>query len=302
MNIAPAHEPTDGFISTPEGQIHYLDWGGSGRPVHFLHGNGFCAGTYTPFLNFLTADFRIYASDVRGHGQSNFHGLRRIHHWEIFADDLKDVVENVMVPPVTGIGHSLGAVTTFIAAAKYPDLFNGLVLIDPVIFTRSRLWFIAAMKTLGLQGNLPLVRSTRKRMRVFTNKQSAFKRWTAGKGIFKSWSTEFILAYLECGLLEKDEDTAILKCDPELEAQIFESVPLNIWSFAKRICCPVLAVKGASSDAFVSSAARRLKTMIQDFELVDIPQSGHFVPMEQPQACACEIIAFLNRLSIAGIK
>ena len=102
--------------------------------------------------------------------------------------------------------------------------------------------------------------------------------------------------------LSEDERGISLKCDPELEAQIFESVPLNIWSFAKRICCLVLAVKCASSDAFVSSAARRLKTMIQDFELVEIPQSGHFVPMEQPQACACEIIAFLNRLSIAGIK
>ncbi len=296
MNNTPMKEPTDGFVSTPDGQIHYLDWGGSGRQVHFLHGNGFCAGTYTPFLKFLTADFRLFASDVRGHGQSNFHGLRRIHHWEIFADDLKLVIERVMSPPVTGMGHSLGAVTTFIAAAKYPELFTDIILIDPVIFSKRRLWLIAMMKNLGLRGNMPLVRSARQRKKVFTDKQSALKRFSAGRGIFKSWSKEFIEAYLECGLLEKDAESATLKCDPELEAQIFESVPLNVWSYVNKISCPVLALRGAASDTFVPAAARKLQAMVQNFELVEIPRSGHFVPMEQPRACSRAINAFMERL------
>lgn len=297
MITAREQEPTDGFVATPDGQIHYLDWGGKGRQVHFLHGNGFCAGTYTPFLKYLTTEFRIFASDVRGHGQSNFHGLPRIHHWDIFADDLKHVIEKTMSPPVTGMGHSLGAVTTFIAAAQYPELFTDIVLIDPVIFPKRRLWLIALIKILGLRGTLPLVRSARRRKRVFTDKQSALNRFAAGRGVFKSWSKAFIEAYLECGLLEKDAQSAILKCDPELEARIFESVPLNVWSYAKKISCPVLAVRGAASDTFVPSAARKLQTMVRDVHLAEIPRSGHFVPMEQPLACAREIKAFLDRLS-----
>lgn len=299
MNITPTKEPTDGFVSTPDGQIHYLDWGGSGHQVHFLHGNGFCAGTYTPFLKFLMADFRLFASDVRGHGQSNFHGLRRIRHWEIFADDLKHVIENAMSPPVTGMGHSLGAVTTLIAAAKFPELFTDLILIDPVIFSKERLWLIAMMKNLGLRGKLPMVRSARKRKKVFTDKQSALKRFAAGRGVFKSWSKEFIEAYLDCGLLKKDAESAILKCDPELEAQIYESVPLNVWSYAKKISCPVLAIRGASSDTFVPAAARKLQALVLGFKLVEIPRSGHFVTMEQPWACSRAIKAFLDRLQIA---
>ena len=292
-----AREPKDGFVTTPEGQIHFLDWEGRGPQIHFLHGNGFCAGTYTPFLKFLTADFRLFASDVRGHGQSNFHGLRRIHHWEIFADDLKHVIEKVMVPPVTGMGHSLGAVTTFIAAAKFPDLFANLILIDPVIFPKKRLWLIAMMKRLGLRGNLPMVRSTRQRKKVFTDKQSALRRFANGKGIFKSWSKEFIEAYLECGLLEKDQESAVLKCDPELEAQIFESVPLNIWSYARKVSCPVLAIRGAASNTFIPAAVRKLQAMIPNFNLVEISQSGHFVPMEYPQVCSQAIKEFLDRRS-----
>ena len=32
-----------------------------------------------------------------------------------------------------------------------------------------------------------------------------------------------------------------------------------------------------------------------EFELQEIPRSGHFVPMEQPQACARVILTFLQK-------
>ncbi len=95
------------------------------------------------------------------------------------------------------------------------------------------------MKILGLRSAIRPARMARRRKRIFKDKQTALRRFAEGRGIFKSWSKDFIEAYLECGLLEKDTHSAILKCDPELEAQIFESVPLNVWSYLKKIPCPV---------------------------------------------------------------
>ena len=100
---------------------------------------------------------------------------------------------------------------------------------------------------------------------------------------FIIWSKEFVHAYLECGLFEKDSETAVLRCNPELEAQIFESVPIGIWRYAKKISCPVLALRGELSDTFFDDAAERLKGRISDYELKTIPNSGHFIPMEKPQ-------------------
>ena len=200
-----------------------------------------------------------------------------------------------MSPPIIGIGHSLGAVTTYIAAAQNPHLFSGIVLIDPVILPRRLLWLLAAMRLLGLRGNLPLAKMARRRRRIFKGKQEALRLFAAGRGIFKSWSKEFVHAYLECGLLEKDEKTAVLKCDPELEAQIFESIPLNVWRYAKKIRCPVLAIRGELSDIFFADAAERLKGIIADYELQTIPHSGHFPPMEKPQESAHLILDFIDR-------
>ena len=288
-------EPTEHYLNLPDGRIHYLDWGGNGLPVHFLHGNGFCAGTYTPFIRYLIGDLHILASDVRGHGGSDQPGVDRIRHWDIFAEDLKDLVEQKMSAPVVGIGHSLGAVATYIAAAQYPHLFNAIILIDPVILPHRMLWLLAALKLLGLRGVIPLAKMARRRRRLFKGKQEALKLFAAGRGIFKNWSKEFVQAYLECGLLEKDEKTAVLNCDPELEAQIFESIPLNVWQYAKKIRCPVLAIRGELSDIFVADVAERLKGRIADYELQTVSRTGHFPSMEKPQESAHLILDFVNR-------
>lgn len=292
-------EPIENYLDTPDGKIHYLDWGGSGPQVHLLHANGFCAGTYSPFVRHLIDDLHIVASDLRGHGDSDQPNLKRVYNWHIFADDLKILIEQTMSPPIIGMGHSLGAVTTYIAAAKYPRLFSAIILIDPSILPRRRLWWFAALKMIGLAGNRQLAQSARRRRKTFQGKSEALKRFTSGHGIFKSWSKEFIEAYLECGLLEKDSETAVLKCDPELEAQIFESVPHDVWRYAKKISCPVLAIRGEHSDVFTADSAGRLKHIISDYELATIPDAGHFVPMGKPEQCARVITEFINR-KIAG--
>ena len=295
MNAPEYIEPIENYLDTVDGKIHYLDWGGSGPQVHLLHANGFCAGTYSPFVKHLIDYLHVIASDVRGHGGSDHRKIERIRNYDLFAEDLKNLIEHCMSPPIIGMGHSMGAVTTYITAAKYPRLFSGIILIDPSILPRRTLWGMAVMKLVGLGGNIPLAKLARRRKKIFQSKQEALQRFSSGRGIFKAWSHEFVEAYLECGLLEKDSATAILKCDPELEAQIFESVPLNVWRYAKKIACPVLAIRGEHSEVFTAESAGRLKYAISDCELATIPDAGHFVPMGKPQKCARVITEFIHR-------
>ncbi len=294
MNAPLLLEPVEGHLEVPGGRLHFLDWGGSGPHAHFLHGNGFCAGTYAPFIRQLATGLRIVASDVRGHGGSEFSSIERIRDWKVFAQDLEAVVRRTLRPPVVGMGHSLGAVTTFIAAAAHPGLFSALVLIDPVFLPRRLLWGLAALRRLGLAGRVPRAVLARRRRRTFKGKTQALRLFLAGRGIFKRWSPEFVEAYLECGLLEKDQATAVLRCDPELEAQIFESVPTDIWATAGKIGCPVLAIRGAESDVFSADAAKRLEASVAGCRVVTLAGTGHFPPMEKPAECAEAIRAFLD--------
>jgi pimeloyl-ACP methyl ester carboxylesterase len=288
-------EPSEGYIDVPGGRLHYLDWGGRGPQAHFLHGNGFCAGTYTPFIKHLVNDLRVIASDVRGHGGSDFDGIQPVRSWRVFSEDLKMIVERTTRPPIIGMGHSLGAVSTCMAAASFPRLFNTVVLVDPVFLMPRRLATIGLMRTLGLQGRLPLARAARRRRRTFRSKAEALRRLLSGRGIFKTWSPEFVEAYLECGLLEKDAESAVLTCDPELEARIFEAIPLDVWSYVRGLRCPVLAIRGERSDVFLAGAADRMKRLAADGEVATIAGTGHFPTMEKPEECAEVIREFLRR-------
>ena len=49
------------------------------------------------------------------------------------ADDLVETLEATQAGPVWMMGHSMGAAISTIAAARRPQLFHGLILIDPIL-------------------------------------------------------------------------------------------------------------------------------------------------------------------------
>lgn len=284
----------ENFLALQDGRIHYLELGKRGQQIHFLHANGFCAGTYVPLLKHLAKEFHIIASDVRGHGDSEFPNFKKVRHWQTMTQDLKTLIGQRMSFPIIGIGHSLGATLTAMTAALYPHLFSAVILTDPVIFPSKLLWMIGMMRMLGLISLTPLARGARRRKKIFANKQEALKRFISGRGIFKSWTEEFVHSYLDCALAVEEDETAILKCNPEIEAQFYETVPLNIWQYVRKIRCPIMVLRGEYSDTFLPDAAVRMKKAIPHCRMETVADTGHFLPMEKPEVCTKLMSEFLR--------
>jgi pimeloyl-ACP methyl ester carboxylesterase len=286
--------PLDRSFSVSRGNIHFLEWENNGTQLHFLHANGMCAGTYVPFIERIREDFHIFACDIRGHGNSSPPLENPVKQWEHFTGDLEEMILSNMKKPVIGIGHSLGAVVTYMTAAKHPELFSALVLIDPVFLPLKIRLIGALLRKLGLIRDFRLAKGARRRKRLFSSRDEALQRFSAGRGMFRRWESEFISSYLNCALDEKSSGEAVLKCDPELEAQIYESFPSNIFSYAEGINCPVLALRGEFSDTFPLESIRKLKRALKNCETATISGAGHFIPMEQPDRCSRIIREFLG--------
>src|SRR5687767_8764525 len=63
----------DGTILNRGRKVHYLDWGGEGKPVFImLHALGKSAHSYDHIAPLLTDDYRVIAMDMRGHGDSDW--------------------------------------------------------------------------------------------------------------------------------------------------------------------------------------------------------------------------------------
>jgi len=125
---------------------------GSARPkAHFYGGNGFTVGNYKPLLSELATDFDISALAMRGYWYDK--PKAKVLTREQDADSLIKFLEQTQDGPVIGIGHSQGATATAMAAAKRPDLFSELYLIEPVTFTKSQalLYKLIPRQTIKMQ-------------------------------------------------------------------------------------------------------------------------------------------------------
>jgi pimeloyl-ACP methyl ester carboxylesterase len=274
--------------------LHSIACGNGDLPLHYLHANGLCAGTYLPLFEHCQNDFNIFATDIPGHGDSAPHGPNRILHWDIFVDPVKEALIRHMKQPVIGAGHSLGAVVTLLTAVKYPGLFSHIVLIDPVVFTNPMLFLLAMAKKSGIMKLNPLAQGARRRRTVFESREKTLKRFSTGRGMFRTWEQGFIQAFCDHGLSWHDNGPGVLKCCPETEAQIYESVLMDIWSYPKKVTCPTLIIRGEKSDTFMASAARTLVKQIKGSHLVTVPGATHFIPMEKPVEIKNSILDFVK--------
>ncbi|QSS62851.1 toxin biosynthesis protein [Histoplasma capsulatum] len=131
----------------PHGRAH-KDGGNADNPgatVIFAHGVGSVKECYEPFFadlltNPLTpAIHAIWAADVVNHGQSYHLNEREIgdeHHWFDGAHDIMQLInhfQSSLTLPLIGIGQSWGCVHLLLPAAWHPRIFQGIVLMEPVL-------------------------------------------------------------------------------------------------------------------------------------------------------------------------
>ena len=62
------HKP--GFLTVNKVKLHFLDWGGKGATLLFLHGMGDTAHIYDDLAPKFTNQFRVLGLTRRGHGES----------------------------------------------------------------------------------------------------------------------------------------------------------------------------------------------------------------------------------------
>ncbi|RLC13645.1 MAG: hypothetical protein DRH93_21680, partial [Deltaproteobacteria bacterium] len=260
------------FINTAQGFFHYHSRGESENQIHFCHGNSLSAGTYLPFLEKLCShNLKIYATDIRGHGYSTKENTTQVKNWDIFIKDLEQIVSTITKPPVIGIGHSIGGYFTYAAAALFPHLFSKVILLDPIIFPPKIVWLAALIRKIGFAGNLPLSKMTRTKKKEFQSPAEALTHYS-GKGMFKSWKSEYVQAYVNTAIEKDTTTTWELCCNPKFEAQIYQFVPFNTWQHANHINVPVLVVRGEKSELFHKKAGIRLTKKIKDCIFVELKE------------------------------
>ena len=116
-----------------DGPTHYLDFGGNARGplIVCVHGLGGAAWNWSALAPLLTADARVLAVDLAGHGYTGTDGRRTT----VPANRrlLERFLREVAREPVVLVGNSMGGAISALQAAATPELVYGLVLVDPAL-------------------------------------------------------------------------------------------------------------------------------------------------------------------------
>lgn len=143
--VAPAPEPaeptaaavTEGFATSADGVPIAYSATGAGEPaLVFIHG-GFCDGSWwASQVAALQDRYRVVTLDVAGHGAS---GTER-QAWTLgaFASDVEAVIEELALPRVILVGHSMGGPVALEVAARMPERVVGIVAVDTLQNSEAR--------------------------------------------------------------------------------------------------------------------------------------------------------------------
>lgn len=267
---------TDRFVSLNGLRFHYREWGDpAAPPLVVLHGITGHARTWDTFAEAMASRYRVLALDQRGHGESDwaddYAPDRRVEDLAAFADALG-------LGTFTLLGLSMGGICAYGYAAKYPERLEKLVIVDiaPELETEG-------MRRIG-QGFAE--------KSEFDDPEEAVAQSRAAN---PRAPEDAVRHRVLNNLKQRDDGKWTFRHDPNVSGATRgpRQDPEPVWASFRAITCPALLIRGAESDLLGRAAAERMTREMQHCTLVEVPNAGHSVPLDNPPGFLAAASAFL---------
>jgi len=260
-----------------------LEVGGRGAPLCFAHANGYPPGAYRQLLHALSDHFEISALEHRPLWGGR-HPPKRLS-WRLFADDMLTALRGRYDRPVWVMGHSMGAVTAALAARREPELFAGLILLDPV-FLPERFVLMTRLMPEGRRRQMPMIRRALRRPEHFASLDEAFAFYRE-KRAFRGMSDEALRDYVEASKAPAPGGGVRLRYTGAWEAAVYASPP-RVRGTLRALSMPTLGLRGRDSDTLRPEIFERWAHWQPSATLRQIP-GGHLFPLEHPRETAAAV-------------
>jgi pimeloyl-ACP methyl ester carboxylesterase len=262
---------------------YHVRMGGSGPAVVLLHGYQNTGDMWAPLAAELMQDHTVIVPDLRGLGLSSRPegGYEKVAQ----AADLAALLDEMDVEEAHVVGHDIGNMVAFAFAASHPHRTTTLTVMDAPIpgvgpwdeITRNpALWHFSF-------GGPDAEQLVEGRERIYLDR--LWNAFAADPAELTDATREhYARAYAQPGAMRAGfAQFAAFAQDAEDNRALLEEGPLSM---------PVLAVGGEAS--FGSTMAAIMREAATDVTEVVIPNSGHWLMEEEPDATVAAVAAFLD--------
>lgn len=245
---------------------------GEGQPFLILHGFlGMSDNWKTLGNKFAEAGFQVHLLDQRNHGRSPHTPEMN---YEVLAKDIFDYCQTHNLKNIILLGHSMGGKAAMLAAGKYPDLIDKLIVVDisPKYYAPHHEQIMEGLTALENQDL-----TSRKDAEDFLAKfvEEAGTRMFLLKNLY--WKTKEKLA------LRLNLD--VLK---ETIEEVGAALPAE-FKFEK----PTLFIKGGKSNYISKDDEPLIAQHFPKAKIQIIPNAGHWVHAEKTKDFYANVIHFL---------
>lgn len=270
----------DGFWWSNDGlRLHYRDYPGRGDrpPILCFPGLTRNARDFEGLAERLAGEWRIIAVELRGRGESAYAKDSMSYVPLTYLQDVEALIAHLKLDRFIAFGTSLGGILTMLLAAAEGDHIVGALLNDVG----------PELDSAGLA-----------RIRGYVGRSASFATWMhaarataeANRDVYPDYGVEDWLRMAK--RLYSLTSTGRITLDYDMKIAEPFRVPGNeagpdMWRAYDRLQgCPLLIVRGETSDIFPESVAKRMVERNADAELVSVPRIGHAPTLEEPEAVA----------------
>ena len=253
--------------------------------LHLAHANGIPGPSYQPIFNRLKPH-QGFAIPRMGHNpRYSCHD-----NWRELPDELIAYLEANAKEPVLGVGHSMGAIVTFMAACKRPELFKGVLMLDPPLLWSSMAWGAKLFKRIGKIDDITPAGKSKFRRRNWADRKTAVE-YFGSKRLFQ-FHPECFEAFCNAAVEEYGNGEVKLFFDVDVEVEIFRNTPDNLRRLHRPAHLPMKLVYADRSDA---SLEKMVLPFCHHFSIPCEKIAGeHMFPLQQPDLTAELIHRFIK--------
>lgn len=264
--------------------IAYTDQG-SGKTIIFIHGLGSYLPAWNRNVNELNKNYRCIAIDLPGYGKSS----KEPHSGKMsfYAGIVKELVQELKLGKVYLAGHSMGGQISMTTHLLFPEIVEGLILVDPAGFETfnkgQKQWFRDVMTLDGV-------------------------RLTTAEAIQSNLASNFYRVPKEADFMVTDR--MAMRTASDFNAYCYAVVQsvsgmVNepVLPYLTDIKCPTIIFFGENDNLIPNRYLNPGRTVeiaksgankISGSKLVMVPKAGHFMMFEKPGVFNTEVKNFLH--------
>jgi len=258
-------------------EIYFRKWGDAGQEALLLHPALASSEAWRGVAGYLSAEFKMTAIDLPGHGKSVDWDRTGDYHGQCCA-----AAAQFLDRPMHLIGHSFGATVALRLALESPEMVQTLTLIEPVFFAAAKGTPDYLQHETEFQPFVDAMQSgdSEHAARVFIRLWGAGATWDDLSAENRAYITARIDLIVAGSPAINDDNSAML-AKGRLET----------------LSCPVLLMQGEKSPAVIDAINLVLSTKIPKTRSARIKGAGHMLPITHPRKTAVEIGDFIRSVT-----